>query len=146
MFFFFLGFYPFVRLKYLKDLCPETYTYDQIRAVLTYLQIRYHLRDLKIPYEDFEDFSFEDVMVSTENITLKSSMVIENTDYTDKELLQACEGLDDPESVKNEDLDVIQNSSIPELSSDGEPPTKREKIEEFDYLGMLDSPPRQFAN
>lgn len=144
VFSFFVGFDPSVRLKSLKDLCPETYTYDQIRAVLSYFQIRCHLETLKISYEDFEDFPLDNIIAAQGN-TVKSNNSTENINFTNKELKQVCEDLE-ARSVNSEDLDVINVLCIPESSPEGEPPAKKEKIEEFNYLGMLDSPPSQYKN
>lgn len=105
------------------------------------MQIRCYLETLQTTYEDFEDFSFQDIEAPNGNTTSIFS------ETTDEELLQACEGLDGVKTVYNkEDLDATRDKDMQETSSEGEPPAKRDKIEEFDYLSMLDSPPRQFTN
>ncbi|XP_044271277.1 Werner syndrome ATP-dependent helicase-like [Tribolium madens] len=55
-----------VRLSEMKEKCPPEYTFDQIKTVLAYLQVRCHLASLKVEYEEFEDFKFSDVDLSEE--------------------------------------------------------------------------------
>ncbi|KAJ8917869.1 hypothetical protein NQ315_010782 [Exocentrus adspersus] len=39
----------------IKNACPPEITYNQIKAVISFLHIRRHLKDLNIPYIEFED-------------------------------------------------------------------------------------------
>ncbi|KAJ3643204.1 hypothetical protein Zmor_025928 [Zophobas morio] len=54
------GFTP-VKLTPLKEQCPPEITFDDIRTVLAYLQVRCHLEKLNIPYQEFEDFQYNEV-------------------------------------------------------------------------------------
>ncbi|EFA09584.2 bifunctional 3'-5' exonuclease/ATP-dependent helicase WRN isoform X2 [Tribolium castaneum] len=55
-----------VRLSEMKERCPPDFTFDQIKTVLAYLEVRCHLAALNFDYEEFEDFNFSDVDLKTE--------------------------------------------------------------------------------
>ncbi|XP_076269951.1 bifunctional 3'-5' exonuclease/ATP-dependent helicase WRN-like [Rhynchophorus ferrugineus] len=115
-----------ILLKPVKDICPSEITYDQIKAVCTYLEIRAHLNRLKILYEEFEDFNYSDICLQSKEPEL---MKEENSD----EML--CAVVDEFEKQLQEDIELVDaNNQI----TQEERPVKRMKQED----SLLDSPPR----
>ncbi|KAL3266169.1 hypothetical protein HHI36_010353 [Cryptolaemus montrouzieri] len=86
-------------LTQIKEKCPSEITWDQIRAVLTYMQIRDHLEENKIDYEDFEEFSYDDLKSEAGSFNLeafqlsKNQNVVSKEDQYLKEFLEICEDL-----------------------------------------------------
>ncbi|KAG5899645.1 hypothetical protein JTB14_036018 [Gonioctena quinquepunctata] len=64
----------------LKMACPEEITYNQVRAVVTYLQVREHLKTLEITYEDFENCNYHKFYNSSQPLQLEESSKKEPTE------------------------------------------------------------------
>ncbi|CAH1966178.1 unnamed protein product [Acanthoscelides obtectus] len=62
-------------LLHIKANCPEEITYDEIKAVVNYVKIREHLKELGLQYTDFEDFKYVSIF------SLKSDEMKENSDF-----------------------------------------------------------------
>ncbi|KAJ8946901.1 hypothetical protein NQ318_008257 [Aromia moschata] len=145
----------------IKNACPPDITYNQIKAVITYLQIREHLKNLKIPYEEFE--------TSESNAATSTKSAIDTSHRSDSpgmltQLLSAMEECKDipakieshdensnfSEGIADADLALVceqLETSISERNnrSDSEtPPLKRSKFDDDDSFSALDSPPRQY--
>lgn len=108
----------------LKNLClPET-TFDQIKVVLTYLQIRDHLRELNIPYEDFDNFSIEEVTSDSERINES-----EKNDCL-KTLLYIAKNEIENDNKNKDDEEIIAAQTSSETSmQEHEPSAKKQKID-----------------
>lgn len=132
-----------VKTKQIKEECPPDLTYDQINTVLAYLQVRCHLQNLNVPYEEFEEFQFSEVDVREQDEVDRRLESLIN-------LGKKIENKEDLDSVCTPDL-VSESSNkenfqypTPPSCDDSalEPPRKKEKT---DYDFILDSPPRHRA-
>lgn len=110
----------------IKRACPPEITFDNIKGVIAYLQVREHLNQLNIQYEDFETMLEIENPVETvckENKALNAIVQIANES-------------DSSENMYKENTEVVQ-------------PEKKFKLDKFKfknksikYVSILDSPPR----
>lgn len=100
----------------IKNACPEEITYDNIKIVITYLLVREHLQSLQIPYTEFEDITYDEVVE-----VMKKSVA--NTSLTQEGALdELVRGFEDDESFTSSHLH------------------KKPKLDESDLFDILDSP------
>ncbi|XP_066261537.1 ATP-dependent DNA helicase RecQ-like [Euwallacea similis] len=100
-------------LSPIKAACPNFITFDQIKSVCIYLQIRSHLEDLEVPYKEFEDFSyseFKNMQRRTKGCESSPDNALEDGD--DDMLLALCNEMElrVQEDVKQQILDDLDTS------------------------------------
>ncbi|XP_030753566.1 Werner syndrome ATP-dependent helicase-like [Sitophilus oryzae] len=126
-------------LKPIKDVCPEDITYDQIKVVCTYLEIRAHLQNVGKPYIEFEDFKYSQLNTplsqskKTEsakdvNNDLLSDVIAEMQNQISKEKIDS---LDSNVNIQDK-FDKCNDTEV------DDPPAKKLK----QTFSVLDSPPR----
>lgn len=101
----------------IKNACPPDITYNQIKAVITYLQIRQHLKNLNIPFTEFEDIdSVLDIPIPN---TSECESAISNTTTDIKNLSQPTQNLkdliktcDELEKISSDEFKEEENSNF----------------------------------
>lgn len=132
-------------LTTIKNACPPDITFDHIKVVCAYLQVRDHLKQIGFPYKDHEDFIFRDALISPD----KSSGEFDNDSNNDL-LLALCNEMerqvenDEKQSILNDlhtaPLSLNQPSTSYSFEYNKDPPAKKTKSNNT----ILDSPPREF--
>lgn len=93
----------------IKAVCPPEITYNVIRAVLTYTQIRDHLSKLGLPYEEFEDLCTDDIISECNRQNEENSAL--------KMLLNVAREIENDTSFNSGNETQTQNSEIKQVSS-----------------------------
>ncbi|CAG9772047.1 unnamed protein product [Ceutorhynchus assimilis] len=125
----------------IKEACPEEITYPQINAVCAYLTVRSHLKQLNIPYVEFEDFVFQEI---DEDDDMLMALCDEAEKELKKEEKQVILGdIDEPQmkKVKTE----FETNKVVFGSSPKENVVKVEMEPEMDIVenAVFDSPPKE---
>lgn len=113
----------------IKRACPPEITFDNIKAVIAYLQVREHLNKLNIQYKDFETkFEIENTL---EAVDCKENKILDS-------VLQIANEIDTTENMDQQTSEVVVQ------------PEKKLKLDKFKfkdknikYVSILDSPPRE---
>lgn len=136
----------------IKNRCPAEITFDQIKVVMGYLEIRDHIKKF---YSDYEEFDNDDIDQNEDDnkeqqICEKPVKSAFNGDATDNDSNGIINELDNTE----EDIDdAALNALVNEIETGGyfnnvegshiknteQPPLKKQKLS----MALLDSPPRR---
>ncbi|XP_018574469.1 Werner syndrome ATP-dependent helicase-like [Anoplophora glabripennis] len=122
----------------IKNVCPPEITYNQIKAVVTYLQIRQHLKNLNVPFIEFEDIdSMFDIPIPT---TSKCEPGASNAHMDINKLSQLTNTqnlIELPTMSKYEPATSEANKDIKSLSQPGPTQNLKRLIETFDELESI---------
>ncbi|XP_044748976.1 Werner syndrome ATP-dependent helicase-like [Coccinella septempunctata] len=72
----------------IKEKCPPDITWNDIKIVMTYHRVRNHLAENGICYEDFEDFSYDELESEAGSLDLQSHAKNRSTTEEEEELME----------------------------------------------------------
>ncbi|XP_066159065.1 ATP-dependent DNA helicase RecQ-like [Euwallacea fornicatus] len=128
-------------LSPIKAACPDFITFDQIKSVCIYLQIRSHLEDLEVPYEEFEDFSyseFKNIQRQTKGSESSPDNALEDGD--DAMLLALCN------EMESRVEDDVRQQILDDLDSSDTRAPPNEEIDDLELSAIFDQLEEQDAN
>lgn len=158
------------QFKLIKEKLPENIAWDYLKVVLAYLQVRQHLKNVGIPYEEFEDVEFDDLNLEIPQTQIAKETVTEiannqndsnglsdslDNDEVDDLMVALFDEFDDvtremtvapdDNTVKidspSKKQEIDSQATIEHNYFDEEPPSKRGKIDDL-MDDILASPPR----
>lgn len=135
------------KLTPIKELCPPEFSFDTIKVVVAFLQVRDHLARLNIPYEDFES-PLENVTVPQTIMTNKKTLNNYTNQSRTSQIRKLSMNTNSSFTKKNEKRDAESDSSdsfvFSYKPSNVSQPNKKQKrcVSPVENLDFLNSPPR----